>query len=481
MEQVKEQELEEIRDSKKKEKENKMGSAPVLKLILSMSLPAMFSMLIQSLYNIVDSIFVAKIGQDALTAVTLASPIQMLLIAVAVGTAIGINSVVSRRLGEKKVKEASKAATHGLFLAIISGVVFAILGIFFTRPFFEAFTNDQAVIQMGCDYIYVITIFSFGLFLQINIEKTLQATGNMIYPMLFQLSGAITNIILDPIFIFGWLGLPAMGVRGAAIATVSGQIVAMIFSMIIIHVKSHDVHMSIRGFKFEWSTIKDIYSVGIPSIVMQAISFIIITAMNAILISFSNTAVNVFGAYSRIQSFIFMPVFGLTHGLMPIMGYNFGARKRERLVSALKIGCIIALIIMAIGVVIFMTIPDKLLMLFEADAEMLSIGTVAFRLLSLSFPPAAIGIIMSTLFQGIGIGTKSLIISVLRQLVFLIPAAYLLKGIGLNYVWLSFPIAEAGALIIAIILMVGVFKKNINTLMPIESEHHKGARHGIVK
>lgn len=452
--------------------ENKMGHAPMLKLILSMSLPAMFSMLVQSLYNVVDSIFVAKIGQDAFTAVTLAFPAQILIIAVAVGTAIGINSVVSRRLGEGKPEQASKAATHGLFLGVISGVVFAILGIFFTRPFFEAFTNDPVVINMGCDYIYVVTICSFAIFLQINIEKTLQATGNMIYPMLFQLSGAITNIILDPILIFGLLGFPEMGITGAAVATVLGQIVAMVFSMIIIHVKSHDVHMSFKGFRFEWKTIKDIYAVGIPSIIMQSLGFVMTTALNAILISFSNAAVNVFGIYFKIQSFVFMPVFGLTHGLMPIMGFNYGARKRERLVSALKIGMVIASIIMAAGMLLFMLVPDKLLLMFNADAEMIRIGTVALRLLSICFLPAAIGIVTSTMFQAVGMGTKSLIISVLRQLVILLPIAYLFSFIGLDYVWIAFPIAETCALIIAIITLIGVFKKNIDKLMPKVHVYH---------
>lgn len=447
-------------------KENKMGNAPMLKLILSMSVPAMFSMLIQSLYNIVDSIFVSKISQNAFTAVTLAFPIQVLLIAVAVGTAVGINSVVSRRLGEGNKEAASKAASHGLFLALFSGLVFAIIGILFTRTFFNAFTDVQEVIDMGCDYIYIVTTLSIGVFMQINIEKTLQATGNMIYPMLFQLTGAIINIILDPILIFGLLGFPAMGIKGAAIATVTGQFAAMIFSIIIIATKSHDVHMSFRKFKFDWKTVKDIYSVGFPAIIMQSIGFILTTALNAILIKFSNAAVNVFGIYFKLQSFIFMPVFGLTQGLMPIIGFNYGAKKRERMVSALKIGYVIAAIILAIGMLIFMLIPDKLLMMFNADAEMLKIGEVALRLLSLCFIPAAIGIINSIFFQAVGMGTKSLLISVLRQLAILIPVAYLFSFIGLNYIWLSFPIAESLALIVSVYIIINVFKKKINLDMP---------------
>lgn len=449
-------------------KENKMGQAPMLKLILSMGLPAMFSMLVQALYNIIDSVFVAQISKEAFTAVSLAFPVQTLMIAVAVGTGIGINSVVSRRLGENKKDEASKAATHGLFLGLGSGLIFAVLGICFTKMFFQAFTDNQTILDMGCSYTYIVTILSFGCFTQINIEKTLQATGNMIFPMLFQLAGAITNIILDPIMIFGLLGFPKMGIAGAAIATVTGQMVAFTFSLIVLHVKKHDVHMSFRGFRFNWKTVKDIYAVGIPSIIMQAIGSVLTTLMNGILITFGDVAVNVLGAYFKIQSFVFMPVFGLTQGLMPIMGFNYGAKKRERLVSALKIGMIIAFIIMAIGTLLFMIFPSQLLSMFNADEEMLSIGCVALRLISLCFIPAAIGITCSTFFQAIGIGSKSLILSVLRQLVILLPAAYLLAQFGVNYVWLSFPIAEGVALIIAIFLTIGVFKKNLNQTMPKE-------------
>jgi putative MATE family efflux protein len=452
-------------------KENKMGTKPMFGLIVSMSLPAMFSMLVQALYNVVDSYFVAQLSSQAFTAVSLAFPVQMLMSAVAVGTSIGINSVVSRRLGEGNKDKASKAATHGLFLALISGAVFALIGILFTKSFFNVFTSDPTIRSMGSTYTYIVTILSVGIFMQINIEKTLQATGNMIYPMLFQLSGAITNIILDPIMIFGLLGFPKLGVAGAAIATVIGQFVAMIFSIIIVEVKNHDVHISFKGFRFEWHTIRDIYAVGIPSIIMQSIGSFIITAMNAILISFSEAAVNVLGVYFKLQSFIFMPVFGLTHGVMPILGYNYGAKNRKRVLSAWKIGVIIAVAIMACGTILFLTIPDKLLLIFNADEEMLRIGVVAFRLISICFIPAAIGILSSSLFQAIGMGTKSLIISILRQLVVLLPAAYLFaKFGGVTYVWLAYPLAEIAALIVAIIIVISVFRKNINTLTPLENE-----------
>lgn len=302
------------------------------------------------------------------------------------------------------------------------------------------------------------------MLLEVNLEKTLQATGNMIYPMLFQLVGAVTNIILDPIFIFGYLGLPAMGITGAAIATVTGQIVSMIFAIIIIFTKSHDVHITFKKFKINWTTIKDIYIVGVPSIVMQAIGSVLTTALNWILIGFSEAAVSVFGIYFKLQSFIFMPVFGLTHGVMPIMGYSFGARNKKRLLSALKYGCIIAVIIMAVGMLIFLTISDKLLMIFNATDEILRIGVPALRTISLCFVSAAVGIIFSTLFQALGLGINSLIISLLRQIVILLPAAFMLSKVSLDAVWYAFVIAEVVSLIASILIYRSVYKTRIKSL-----------------
>lgn len=445
-------------------KENKMGTSPMLPLILSMSLPAMFSMLIQSLYNIVDSYFVAQLGQDALTAVSLAFPVQMLIIAFAIGTGVGINSLISRRLGEKRQTEANRAASHGLSLGLVTGAAFAVLGALFIRTFLESFHPSANVLPMALDYTYIVTLLSVGCFLQINLEKTLQATGNMIFPMLFQLSGAITNIVLDPIMIFGLLGFPAMGVRGAAIATVTGQFVSMIFSMIVVFAKSHDVHITLRGALFHRETVREIYRVGIPAIIMQSIGAVLNTLLNMILIGFSEAAVSVLGIYYKLQSFVFMPVFGLNQGLMPIMGFNYGARKKKRIRSALNIGMVIALTIMGIGTLIFELLPGQLLSIFNANDEMYRIGIVAFRLIAICFLPAAVGIVASTLFQAIGMGTKSLIISILRQLVIILPTAYLFSLVGLDYVWLSFPLAEFAALIVAFILMAGVFRKYINPL-----------------
>lgn len=441
--------------------ENKMGVQPILPLLIKMSLPAMFSMTILALYNVVDSVFISRFDKDALTAISLAFPMQMLIVSVAVGTGVGLNSLISRRLGAKRRDEACSAATHGVFLALASGLVFAAIGLLFAKPFITSFTQTPSVISYGSDYLSIVMIFSVGMFLQTNLEKSLQATGNMIYPMLFQLSGAITNIILDPIFIFGYFGIPAMGAKGAAIATVAGQFVAMIFSFIVYHVKAHEIELRFRGFKLDMKVVKDIYKVGLPSMVMQAIGSLLTTALNMILVTFSETAVSVLGVYYKLQSFIFMPVFGLNQSLMAVMGFNYGARKKERMISAYKVGCFMGIFIMAIGTVLFEVFPAQLLAIFDADQEMLATGIVAFRLIAICFIPAAIGIINSTVFQAVGMGMKSLVISLLRQIVFILPMAWLFAKIGLNYVWLSFPFAEIASLIISVFMIISVYKSVI--------------------
>lgn len=437
---------------------------PVFRLIVSMSVPAMLSMMVQALYNIVDSFFVAKISENALTAVSLAFPVQTLLIAVGVGTAVGINSLVSRRLGEKRQDEADSAATHGILLGVLNWILFAVIGIFFSRLFFQSFTENQEIIQMGTQYMSIVCIVSFGVFIEINIEKTLQATGNMIYPMISQLLGAITNIILNPIFIFGLFGAPKMGVSGSAVATISGQILAMLFLIFIIVKKDHQVNINFNNFKFDWGIVKDIYSVGFPSIVMQSIGSVMVVGMNAILIGFTETAVALFGIYFKLQSFVFMPVFGLTQGVMPIMGYNYGARKRTRLLSTIKIGSIIAVVIMALGTIMFWAMPDKLLRIFNASQIMLQIGVPALRIISICFIPAAFGIMFSTVFQSVGNGFSSLIISVLRQLVVLLPAAFLLSKIGLTSVWYAFPISEIVSLAASIVIFMRLYQRTLKTL-----------------
>ncbi len=445
-------------------KENKMGTAPMFKLILSMSLPAMFSMLIQALYNIVDSYFVAQLSESALTAVSLAFPLQMLMVSVSVGTSIGINSLVSRRLGEKNTEAASKAAAHGLLLCLISWFAFAIIGATCMNLFFGSFTDDVTIINMSVQYTSIVLIFSIGSFIEIPIEKTLQATGDMLHPMIFQLMGAIINIILDPIMIFGLFGFPALGITGAAVATVTGQIIAMFYSVYVLFAKKHSIKISFKKFRPERGIIKDIYAVGLPSIIMQSIGSVMTTLMNSILISFSQSAVSVLGVYFKLQSFVFMPVFGLTHGVMPIMGYNFGARNKHRLISALKIGSLIAFIIMLTGTILFWAATRNLLMIFNASESMLSIGIPALRIISLCFPAAALGIMFSSMFQAIGRGIYSLIISVLRQLVLLIPSAYIFSKIALGYVWISFPFAELFSLTVSIMMIITVYKKNIKNI-----------------
>ena len=434
--------------------QNKMGTARMFPLILSMAVPAMFSMLVQALYNIVDSYFVSQVSEKGLAAISLAFPIQNLLIAFGVGTAVGVTSLISRRLGQGRQDEADSAATHGILLSLCTYVLFALYGAFFTTPFFRMFESDPEIVQMGDTYISICCIFSFGLFVEISLEKILQATGNM------------SNIILDPILIFGMFGMPAMGVAGAAIATVGGQIIAMIFSIVVVVLREHAVRITFRGFRPHWRTVRDIYTVGLPAIVMQSIGTVMTMALNGILSAFSTAAYTVFGLYFKLQSFVFMPVFGLTQGLMPIMGYNYGARNKKRLLSALKQGCVIALIIMTLGLLVFLLFPAQLLGIFNASRELLEIGVPALRIIASCFLFAALGIVSSTLFQAVGRGVYSLIVSLMRQLVVLVPAAWVLARITgeVNAVWWAFPIAEVFSLIASIFLFLRLYRKEIRVL-----------------
>lgn len=445
---------------------DKMGNTPMLRLILSMSLPTMFSMIIQAMYNIVDSVFVSSLGQDALTALSLAYPLQLMTISVAVGTGVGINSFISRRLGEKNQELANNGAANGIFISIISWLVFLLVGIFLTVPFFKLFNPTPGVMKYGVDYTSIILIFSVGVMVEIAIEKVLQATGNMIFPMIFQLIGAVSNIVLDPLFIFGIGPFPRMEVAGAAVATVIGQILAMLFAIYIFFFKKHAVQVHVRNFKPSLKIIKNIYAVGFPSIIMQSISSVLVVGLNAILMGFSEAAVSVHGIYYKMQSFVFMPVFGLNQGLMPIMGYNFGAKNKDRLHSAIRYGCIIAAFIMLCGTVIFWVFPAQILSLFNANDDILNMGIKAMRFISLSFLPAAIDIIFSTTFQAVGKGFSSMILSLLRQLVFILPAAFVLSNFGVNAVWFAYPIAEVGALIVAIFLYTRINKKVFSKLQP---------------
>lgn len=443
---------------------NKMGTAKVLPLLVSMSIPAMFSMLIQSLYNVVDSIFVAQLDEFALTAVSLAFPVQQLMIAVGVGTAIGTGSLISRRLGEKRREEASLAAENGLFLAALSYLLFALLGLFGTETFIRAFASSEIVAEYSCTYTYIVTIGSFGLFLSSCLEKTLQATGNMIFPMLIQLTGAVTNIVLDPIMIFGLFGFPKLGVAGAALATILGQILGMVLAAILVHCREHEVNFELKKFRPRAGVIREIYAVGFPSIIMQAISSVMVSFLNLILIRFSEAAVSVLGAYFKLQSFVFMPVFGLTQGALPIIGYNYGAGSKKRMMQALRYATLIACGIMGVGELVFNLFPSQLLWMFNPSEEMLRLGIPALRTISLCFLPAAVGIVFSTFFQAVGSGGKSLMVSMLRQLVILMPAAYLLSRVGVNFVWYAFPIAEVFSLGASVLLLIRTKRRQVDTL-----------------
>ncbi|GKH46585.1 MULTISPECIES: MATE family efflux transporter [Anaerotruncus] len=446
-------------------KENRMGTMPVGKLLVTMSLPIMISMLIQALYNIVDSIFVAQIGENALTAVSLAFPVQNLIIAVGIGTGIGINSLLSRRLGERRFDDANAAAENGILLSLCNWLVFAIFGGLFSEAFFRAFTENPEIISMGTDYLTVCTVFSFGCFMQFACERILQATGITIYNMITQATGAIINIILDPIMIFGLFGFPRLGVKGAAIATVIGQIVAMLMGLWFNAKKNKEVHMDFRHFRPNGRIIGEIYKVGVPSIVMQSIGTVMTIGMNKILIAFSETAVAVFGVYFKLQSFVFMPIFGLTNGLVPIVAYNYGARKRTRITASIRLALVYALSIMALGLLIFQLFPVPLLRLFKASDALLSIGVPALRIISISFLGAGVGIVLSSVFQAMGNGVLSLTMSVARQLAVLLPVAWLMaRFVGLDAVWAAFPVSEYVSVTIALFMYRYVYHNHIATL-----------------
>lgn len=443
-------------------KENKMGVMPINKLLITMSIPMILSMLVQALYNIVDSMFVSKISENALTAVSLAFPAQNLMIAVATGTGVGVNALLSKSLGEKNIKKADKVANNSIFLTICSYAVFALLGIFVSHTFFAAQTTNEEIIQLGVSYLTICLTASFGIFGQITFDRLLQSTGKTFYTMLTQGTGAIINIVFDPILIFGLFGFPKMGVSGAAAATVIGQIFACILSLFFNLKKNTEIHLSFRGILPEKHIIAEIYSVGIPSIIMASISSIMTFGMNKILISFTTTATAVFGVYFKLQSFIFMPVFGLNNGMVPIVAYNYGARKPDRIIKTVKLSICYAVSLMLIGLFIFMVFPKQLLQIFNASDNMLAIGLPALRIISMSFLFAGYCIISSSMFQALGHGMLSMYVSILRQLVVLLPLAYLFSRLGkLNYVWIAFPGAEIASVIICTIFFRHIYRKEI--------------------
>ena len=443
---------------------NKMGTEPIGRLLASMAWPAILSMTINALYNVVDSMFVAMVSQKALTAVSLVMPIQMLMISMAVGSSVGVNSLISRRLGAKRFEEADKAASTSIRIGLFNFLIFALIGILFAVPFMHAYTDDTVIFEGGVTYLRIITICSLFSMIQFQLEKVLQATGNMIAPMIISLSGALTNLVLDPILIFGLFGMPKLGIAGAAIATVTGQAVGMCVAIFMFFRKEHEVKIQLKGFKIDWVVVRDIYGVGLPSIIMQAIGSVMLLGYNAILAA-SATAVAVLGVYYKLQSFIFMPVFGLNQGAMPIMGYNFGARDRHRLMETYKKAQITALVIMAIGTILFQVFPEVFLKMFSADDEMMEMGVPALRIISICFIPAAFGIMSSTLFQGTGHGVYSLIGSLLRQLVGILPLAYIIYHMaGVTASWASFPLAEIIGVVYSAIMLTRLYKKEIKTL-----------------
>ncbi len=458
--------------------QNKMGVMPVNKLLISMSLPMMISILVQALYNIIDSMFVAQLSENALTAVSLAFPAQNLMIAVGTGTGVGINALVSRSLGEKNKERANLIANNGLVLYLISGILFAIFGMLISGIFFRAQTNDPEIVQLGTDYLRICCLLSTGMFMQFGFERILQATGRTFYTMLTQGLGAIVNIIMDPILIFGLFGAPALGVKGAAMATVFGQVCAAFLACWFNHKKNHDIEINPKKYHLNGHAVKAIYAIGVPSICMASIGSIMTFGMNKILIAFTSTAAAVFGVYFKLQSFIFMPVFGMNNGMVPIIGFNYGARKPDRLMQTMRLATKYAMTMMTVGCIVFWAFTPQLLGIFNASEQMLAIGIPALRLISLSFLLAGFNIIRISTMQALGHGVISLIISIMRQLFVLLPCAFIFSRIwGLNATWMAFPIAEIAALVVTIVFWRKVYRNEIKPIFDEVAEKEEAEAH----
>lgn len=446
-------------------KENKMGVMPIPKLLFTMSLPIILSMLVQALYNIVDSMFVARLNENALTAVSLTFPIQNLIIAVASGTGVGINSLLSRNLGEKNYEAADRAASNGLFLGFMSSLAFAVLGGLCSGVFFHIQTTDLQIVRYGTQYMRIITICSIGIFLQVTCERLLQATGKTFYAMITQGTGAIINIILDPILIFGLFGFPRLEVAGAAVATIIGQMIAAAMALLFNITKNKDIHIHLKGFRPNRTVILNIYTVGIPSIIMMSIGSVMTFGMNKILLMFSSTAAAVFGVYFKLQSFIFMPIFGLNNGMIPIIAFNYGARQKKRILHTIWLSICTAVTIMLFGLVLFQCFPDVMLRMFDASDRMFEIGIPALRIISLSFIFAGFCIVSGSVFQALGNGMYSLIVSVARQLCVILPVAYLFARLfGLNQVWWAIPIAELVSVVLSAWFLRRIYLQKVNPL-----------------
>ncbi len=445
--------------------QNKMGYEKIPKLLITMAVPMVISMLIQALYNIVDSMFVAQISENALTAVSLVFPVQNLMIAVSVGTGVGINALVSRYLGEGRNKDANTVARNGMLLSIISAIIFAILGVTFAHTFFKLQTPNEEIVHYGTQYMTVISLFSIALFVQITLERLMQSTGKTLFNMYTQGLGAIINIILDPIFIFGLFGFPRLEVLGAAVATVTGQILAVGLSLYLNIYHNKEININMRKFSPDKETIKDIYKIGVPSIIMQSIGSIMTLGMNNILLMFSSTATAVFGVYFKLQSFIFMPVFAITNATVPIVAFNYGAKNSKRIMSTYRLSCYLAVGVMLFGFLAFQTAAEPLLKLFDASEDMLTIGIPALQILSYSFIFAGFCIVTSTMYQALGNGMYSLIVSFARQLLVLLPTAYIFATtIGLHTIWWSFLTAEIACVICCIVLFYKMYQQKIKVL-----------------
>lgn len=441
-------------------RENKMGTMPENQLLLSMAVPMMISMLVQALYNIVDSIFVSRICEDALTAVSMAFPWQNIIIAIAVGFGVGINALLSRALGQKNAERVNQVAANGLLLAGLSYLLVLAAGLLGIRAYMRTQTDIETIVNYGITYLNICILCSFGIFIEITFERFLQATGRTVYSMITQLTGAITNIILDPILIFGLLGFPKLGIAGAAWATVIGQCVGAVVAVTLNHFKNPEVHLHLRHIRPNGRLMGEITAISIPSIIMSCISSLTCFVMNMILIAYSSTAVAVFGVYFKLQSFVFMPVFGLNNGMVPIIAYNYGAQKPERIHKTIRLGMAYAVAIMAVGLLVFQLIPKELLLMFDASDAMLGIGAPALRIMSLAFVFAGVGIASSSACQAFGYSVYSMLISIARQIVVLIPAAYLLSLTGvLRSIWFAFPIAEIVSLFLSLFFLRTTLKK----------------------
>lgn len=451
---------------KPEKNENKMGTMPVNKLLLNMAIPMIISMLVQALYNIIDSIWVSKINQDAMTAISLAFPMQNLMMSIGIGTGVGVNALLSKSLGERNQKMVNQTAGNGLFLSLLSAICCMLIALFGTRIFFTTQTDIEPIINYGCDYLFICMFFCIPVFGQIFFERLLVSTGKTLYSMITQTTGAVLNIVLDPILIFGWGPAPELGMKGAAIATVTAQFCAMLLALYFnLKINKEIQFAALRGFRPNFNIIKRIYAVALPSIIMMSITSVMVYGFNKILMTFTDAAATVLGIYFKLQSFVFMPIFGLNNGMVPIIAYNYGARKPERMLKTIKLSVTYAVSIMLIGVAIFHIFPKELLLIFHATDEVLSIGIPALKTISLSFLLAGFCIVVGSVFQALENGLLSMLIAVCRQLLVLLPCAFLLAQTGvLNTVWYAFPIAEIISMLLSAIGMLYIYRLKIKPL-----------------